>query len=241
MQTQENHTRLKYLPVANLAIEYPASIHVFKKYNIDFCCGGKKTFEEVCNKMGLNSDSVLNELDALQDKPIEEHLRFTYWSIPFLIDYIIENHHSYVKNEIPEILRLLAKTVAAHGENDIELVTIHEKFNLLSEELLNHLEKEEKELFPWIKELIRNVDLNPLSHEPYGKLRLFEIEHEGAADIIKSIRFLSNNYTPPAHSCPTYIITYKKLKAFDEDLMTHIHLENNVLFNKVNDIIHQQV
>jgi regulator of cell morphogenesis and NO signaling len=36
----------------------------------------------------------------------------------------------------------------------------------------------------------------------------------------------------PEFACPTYRVTYQKLKEFDDDLMTHVHLENNILFKK---------
>jgi regulator of cell morphogenesis and NO signaling len=237
MKVESNLTEKSTLSVADLAIENPNAIQIFKKYNIDFCCGGKKKLIDVCNNLGLNVDQVLKEIDVVQDKTSEEHLRFNSWSPAFLADYIVANHHSYVKAAIPEILRLLTKTAAAHGEDDVELVTIQEKFNLLSEELLNHLEKEEQVLFPMIRNLNEALPDYVLSRKEiiHGPLNVMEAEHEVAGELIKSIRLLSNNYTPPVHACPTYIITYKKLKEFDDDLMKHIHLENNILFEKITD------
>jgi regulator of cell morphogenesis and NO signaling len=60
-----------------------------------------------------------------------------------------------------------------------------------------------------------------------------EDEHEHAGNLIKKIRTLTSNYTPPASACPTYRVTYRRLEEFDQDLMQHIHLENNILFEKV--------
>ena len=237
METPVKNLKPDQITVSQIAIENPEALCIFKKYNIDFCCGGNKSFEQVCREMHLDATQILREIELVKDKASEEHLRYTNWSATFLADYIVENHHQYVKAAIPEILRLLTKTAAAHGEDDVELVTIQEKFNLLSEELLNHMEKEEQVLFP----MIRNLNMSLPEYETnckaimQGPLSVMEAEHESASALIKSIRFLSNSYTPPVHACPTYIITYKKLKAFDDDLMKHIHLENNILFKKVSE------
>lgn len=237
MQTELKHAGIASATVAALAIENPHAIEIFKKYNIDFCCGGQRPFDQVCREMDLNAAQILEEIDLVQDKATEEHLRFNSWSAAFLTDYIVENHHQYVKSAIPELLRLLAKTAVAHGEEDVELISIHEKFNLLSEELLNHLEKEEKVLFPMIKELKAQTGRNENAQAETLEtpIQVMLAEHDTAGELIQSIRFLSNNYTVPAHACPTYTITYKKLKEFDDDLMKHIHLENNILFKKVTE------
>ena len=73
----------------------------------------------------------------------------------------------------------------------------------------------------------------PLTITLQSPLHAMEDEHELAGKLTKSIRNLSNNYTVPEYACPTYRITYQKLKQFDADLMMHIHLENNILFERV--------
>ena len=63
-------------------------------------------------------------------------------------------------------------------------------------------------------------------------ISVMEHEHDVAGELVKSIRSLTDNYQPPSYACPTFQITYKMLREFDEDLMQHIHLENNILFPK---------
>ncbi|HMQ00700.1 MAG TPA: iron-sulfur cluster repair di-iron protein [Cyclobacteriaceae bacterium] len=223
------------LSVAEMVIEKPWATQVFKKYNIDFCCGGNKNFFKTCEKLNLNAEQLISEINQAKFTGSQDIIRYSNWSTVLLCNFIVENHHTYVKNEIPEILRLLAKTSAAHSDENTELLLIHEQFNLLSEELLNHLEKEESVLFPLIQEL----SAKRISAEIFDKdqikipIELMEHEHELAGSLMKSIRSLSNNYMPPAHACPTFKATYLKLKDFDDDLMKHIHLENNILFKKV--------
>ena len=63
-------------------------------------------------------------------------------------------------------------------------------------------------------------------------IAMMEDEHENAGDILKEIKKLSNNYTPPEGACNTFRALYAKLEEFENDLHQHIHLENNILFPK---------
>ena len=44
------------------------------------------------------------------------------------------------------------------------------------------------------------------------------------------IREITNFYTAPETACTTHRIMLDELKAFEEDLHQHVHLENNILF-----------
>ena len=132
---------------------------------------------------------------------------------------------------------LIQRVVEAHGKDRPELSKLQETFNELSEELLQHMNKEELILFPEIKKLLNEIPISTsfpfLPMNIQAPMAMMEDEHTHAGDLIKSIRSMTRNYNPPASACPTYKITYKRLEEFDQDLMQHIHLENNVLFNKV--------
>lgn len=225
---------LSELSVADIAIQYPHALSTFSKYNIDFCCGGKRSFRETCEKKGLNADMVWNEIVHNKSSEDSTTLRFNSWDTSFLVDYIIQNHHAYVKEAAPQLQELLDKVCSVHGEDHIELPEIRDDFNDLVAELLTHMNKEEKFLFPSIKNRAqREVTYVPLD----GPISVMEDEHEIAGDLMKSIRQLTNHYMIPRDACPTFQLTYKKLEEFDRDLMQHVHLENNVLFERLKTII----
>ena len=95
------------------------------------------------------------------------------------------------------------------------------------------MKKEELVLFPAIKRLeAQHHDDHPLSASIQAPIDAMVHEHVIAGDLVKQIRTLSNNYTPPDFACPTFKITYQKLREFDNDLMKHVHLENNILFER---------
>ena len=51
-------------------------------------------------------------------------------------------------------------------------------------------------------------------------------------DAIHTIRHLAKEYAIPGDVCNTFVVTYQKLREFEDDLHKHVHLENNILFLK---------
>jgi regulator of cell morphogenesis and NO signaling len=63
-------------------------------------------------------------------------------------------------------------------------------------------------------------------------LEKLQREHEEVGDAIHRIRHLAKDYEIPGDVCNTFMLTYQKLKEFEDDLHKHVHLENNILFPK---------
>lgn len=233
MNISDNTLNENATTVAELAVAHPGALAVFTKYNIDYCCGGHRSIEDACMRVGLDPAKIRKEILQSSSTETSKELRPENWTSAFLADYIVQTHHNYVKREIPEIEAFLDKVCDAHGNDSIELLQIREDFFDLAEELTSHMQKEELVLFPAIKRLeAQDRDDHPLNNNIQAPIGMMEHEHAEAGDLVKQIRQLSNNYTPPSFACPTFRITYKKLQEFDNDLMKHIHLENNVLFHR---------
>jgi len=235
METYLNNT-LEGNPatVAQLAVSHPGALAVFTKYNIDYCCGGHRSIEDACTRIGLDPERIKAEIFQATDSDLSGSFRPERWSSSLLIDFIVQNHHRYVRTAIPELETFLDKVCDVHGNDCPELIRIRENFRSLSDELTSHMQKEELILFPAIRRLeARDIGDHPLYITIQAPVDAMEHEHEIAGNLIKEIRSLSNNYTPPDFACPTFRITYKKLQEFDNDLMRHIHLENNILFERV--------
>lgn len=231
METLNPQPDITFATVADIATYYPNAIKILHTYNIDFCCGGHKPFLIACENARVEPNQLLEEIILNEENSNAKPLRYTEWQPPLLIDFIVQNHHSYVRESIPQLKELLEKICIVHGEEAPILYEIKKEFELLSKELLHHLLKEEEILFPAIVNLF--IENKPIRNSLEQPMVILEDEHEHAGLLIKSIKKLSNNYTPPAIACPTFQLTYKLLKEFEEDLMQHIHLENNILFNKV--------
>ena len=208
---------------------------VFKKYGIDFCCGGKKTVSEVCAKKGIDQAELENDLAAAEQQPADSEHDFKKWDIGFLSDYIINTHHQYVKDNTSFILELAQKVARVHGANHPELIRVADIFGRVSNDLTLHMMKEEKVLFPRIKELAYYKRIGAaIPAADFGlvstPIQVMESEHEQAGEGFDEIRTLTANYQLPPDACRSHTILFKKLEEYEDDLHRHVHLENNILF-----------
>jgi regulator of cell morphogenesis and NO signaling len=210
---------------------------IFKKYGLDFCCGGKKTVKEACAEKGLDVTKVEQELQQADRFPASRPLPYNEWNLDFLADYIVNTHHSYVRKTLPDIVTYAAKVHKVHGDRHPELKQIHELVDEVNAELTGHMVKEERVLFPYVKELVNaRSGAGALHASQLGSVQnpinMMEMEHELVGKNLDEIRKLSNNYQLPEDACASYSLLYRMLDEFEEDLHLHIHLENNILFPK---------
>jgi regulator of cell morphogenesis and NO signaling len=218
---------------------------VFKKYGLDFCCGGKKTVKQACAEKGLDVTKIEQELQQAGKMPSSRPIPYGDWSLDFLADYIVNTHHSYVTKNLPDIRMYAEKVAKVHGNHHPELLRIHQLVEAVNAELTAHMVKEERVLFPYIKELVAaNKNTAPLHAAHFGTVQnpinMMEMEHELVGKNLEEIRTLSDNYTLPADACASYSLLYRTLDEFEEDLHLHIHLENNILFPKALEVEKKQ-
>lgn len=212
------------------------SASVFRNYGIDFCCGGGKSLDAVCESKGINTHQVLSDILAVKkEDPTEDN--YKDWKFSQLIDHIIEKHHIFTRRTIAELDQYLRKIAKVHGDHNPELKVILKNFELLAEELISHMQKEEMILFPYIMQMeYCKENGSELSPPPFGTIEnpigMMENEHNAAGNCMKEVKDLSNGYMPPEHACNTYVVSFKLLEEFERDLHKHIHLENNILFPK---------
>jgi regulator of cell morphogenesis and NO signaling len=237
MTITQKMEEMSHYTVADVALNFPQAIKILNRYELDYCCKGNKLFTQACNKARLDPLKIWGEIE--RELPIpgpEQRHRFSVWDAPLLIDFIVQNHHEYVRIAVPQLRELIGKVTDTHGNELMELKEIQFNFDLLADELLEHLPKEEQVIFPAIRRLTtREVTApqSPLLANIQTPILVMENEHEHHGELLKLMRSLTNHYTPPFKTCPTLHLMYKLLEEFDEDLMQHIHLENNILFPKV--------
>lgn len=210
---------------------------VFHKYGIDFCCGGGKTLSEVCRAKKLEESALVGEISRACASGDGAPPRFTEWQTDDLARYIVSRHHGYCREALPVIAAHTRKLATVHGPANPALVEIAEIFERVCEDMDTHMIKEERILFPYIERLAatRRAGLE-MYPAPFGDvsnpIRMMEEEHEHAGAAMARIRELARDYAVPEHGCTTWRVTLQELEAFERDLHTHVHLENNVLFPK---------
>jgi regulator of cell morphogenesis and NO signaling len=213
-----------------VALDYRTA-SVFKDAGIDFCCGGKKSLDEACNEKGIDPLELKEKLKEIESSQVSTTSNFNEWGLGFLCDYIVNTHHKYVLKSLPELVNYTLKIASVHGERHPELSAVAELFSQISNELLQHMKKEEMVLFPAIKKVISTGSRDAKSVIIKEIARLSG-EHEFAGGAMDKINVITHNYRVPDDGCNTYHVTYKLLQHFEDDLHTHVHLENNILFPK---------
>ncbi len=228
------------LTLAQIVNNNHQAASIFEKYHLDFCCKGKRSLEQACTEQQLSISKVTEDLENIFAKDSNSAVDFEKMNLAQLIDYIVQTHHAYVKNEMPQIYAYLHKISSKHGDRHPELYKIFQTFSAVKEEMEGHMKKEELALFPRIKELenlSNNENANLQLNLGYlqSPIHVMEQEHDHAGALLNDIRILSQDYTPPQDACTTYRLSFAALKAFELDLHQHVHLENNILFPKAID------
>jgi regulator of cell morphogenesis and NO signaling len=229
--------------VSDIAALDHRAADVFKKYEIEYCCGGKWPLETVCLMKGIDISELQKELKmATRNLQLPSSLSFHDWSMDFLTDYIVNVHHYYLKKTLPELKPLLDDFVEEHSNKYPELSQLSSVYAKLYKDIIPHIQEEEELIFPYIKQVAHAYE----NKDSYAALlvktlrkpidKLMRQEHEIVNNIIFLLRDLTQNYTAPEKACTSHRVIYSKLKELDNDLLQHIYLENNILFPKAIDM-----
>ena len=224
--------------IGKIASKFPGAMEIFQDYKIDFCCGGDRPLSKAIEEKGLDEEDVLSRINnAYKNKKEEiEESKEKDWekaSMTELIDYIINKHHAFLRDKLPEISDLVIKILRVHGDSHgDELEKVHRLFHNLKMDLEHHLIKEEEKLFPIIKEFENDRTSDKLK-DTFEVIADLEDEHDTAGDILKELREVTRDFEIPDDGCKTYEYTYKLLEDLEKDLFRHIHLENNILFKRL--------
>ena len=221
--------------VRDLAVELPHATRVFEKTRIDYCCGGDQLLGAACARAGVDLQTLENMFEANPGPALNATVEFQNLSAAELIEYILDKHHVYTRDEMQRLETLVDTVVNAHGANHPELLSIRDLLQQLIAELRGHMFKEEQILFPFIVQLEHFVSQGqPPPFAPFGTVnnpvRMMMVEHDNAGELLREMRKLSRDYKVPENACISYKTFYEALEAFEQDLHQHIHLENNVLF-----------
>ena len=239
MRTETSYTESKMdyleMKVKDIVTENFRTASLFESSGIDYCCNGNQLLKEALEKNKIPGNKFTVELNKVNQSTGTEIPRYNDWDLIFLAQYIITNHHAYVKNAIPRITALLQKLQTAHGSKYSYIADIQNSFSRVADEMTSHMIKEERMLFPLIKYLAETQIFNEKPKtRGFGTIknpiRQMEAEHVSAGGATETIRTLTNNYTLPKDACTTFKVTYKELDEFEKDLHKHVHLENNILF-----------
>jgi regulator of cell morphogenesis and NO signaling len=150
------------------------------------------------------------------------------------IEYILKNHHTPLKKELPELEKLVYTIFKVHFEDmgDV-LEKVHKLYGQLKTTLESHIIKEERALFYSIRDYDKDKSKDSLEEILEG-IKSVEMDNKEIEELVKEIRKVTDNYLIPPTSCPTYENTYNRLKDLEKSLCEHIDIENT-LFLRLKD------
>lgn len=230
---------LELVTVAELVRKDYRTADVFKKWGINFCCGGNLSLEATCQLKGYDKAAIEQELiQATKEVRIPAAIDFDQWPIEFLIDYLLHVHHAFMRKMVPNIQATLVAFVPGHKKKYPYIEKVQEIFDDLASELMVHMQKEEDIVFPYIRQMSSTLK----NKEVYGPLfvrmlkkSLQEIaikDHNCITALLIQLRKETSHYSFAENACTRLQVIYNQLKDFDADLVQHKHLENNILFPK---------
>ena len=211
---------------------------VFRELDIDSCCGGEQTLQDACLEKGLDSDAVMEQLSRVDDEKADcPTTDWTSLSLQELVDHIESTHHAFLHRAIPSLSGLVEKAAQAHGERHPTLMQLQSAVCELFSDLQSHLIKEERVLFPMIRNMNTEAPAGEFSCTSFqGPVSVMRYEHDVAKRLLEKIHRLTDNYKMPSDGCETYRQMLDGLKEFELDLHTHIHKENDILFPGIQDL-----
>lgn len=209
--------------VGEIAAEVPAATRVFHRHGIDFCCGGGRPLEQICDRKGLSTDAIIAEIEAEMNGSDDTEKDWLRAPLNELIDHILIDYHQPLREELPRLKSMARKVLRVHGDSDPETLSeLSTVIDALTEELSEHMLKEERILFPLINQGRGSFAAGPIS--------VMEHEHETAGAALARLREITSDFSPPDWACTTYRALFSGLSDLEVALHEHIHLENNILF-----------
>ena len=225
-------------PIRDIVKTDYRTAEVFKKYQLGFCCTGNIDLKKACEAKGIDFGVLSLDLkESTKNLVLPNFLPFNEWRIEFLIDYISNIHHTYLYMVIPSLSESLKSFTAGHQDKYPELAEVSKIFTELTGVLMKHSRLEDEIIFPYIKQ----IDSAFRRKEPYGNLFvrtlrkplfIVEQEHLRIQQLLNTLQFTTNYFTPQESACINYGVIYKKLEELSNNLTQHKHLEQDLLFPK---------
>lgn len=212
------------LPLGQIARDFPGATGILHKAKLDFCCGGAETLAQAAHTRGLDAHQIARDIQAhlaqQNGEPNPAHL-----PTEALIEHILNRYHDIHREQLPELIRLAKRVERVHGGHPKCPAGLTRLLTDMQTELESHMNKEEQILFPMIARGINGIAVAPVS--------VMRQEHEDHGVFLDQLNHTANGMSLPQGACNTWQALYLGLESFQNDLRQHIHLENNILFNRI--------
>ncbi|MCG3402292.1 iron-sulfur cluster repair di-iron protein ScdA [Staphylococcus massiliensis] len=222
----------KSMLVADAVTKYPKTADVFRKYGIDFCCGGKISIEEaVHNHKRVDLSTIMNKLEAVSEDK-QDGIQASDLNVRSLVQYIQTHFHEPLKEEFKQLTPYVTKLARVHGSNHPNLLELKDVYDAFKEAMLTHTDEEDHVSFPKLVAYSEGESVADINET----IQSLVDDHTNAGLKLVEMRKLTGGFVPPLEACGTWRLVYNRLQTLEKDTHEHVHLENHVLFEKVNQL-----
>lgn len=219
------------MPIGDAARLWPRLLPLFERYGLDYCCHGRRTLAESCRAVGVNIQQVMHDCQSLDATAADSEPDWGAATMTSLCDHIEATHHVRAREAFARLRALMPRILAAHGAAHPWLPELDHLIDELREEMIDHMVREERVLFPWLRRLAQHtaVHIGP----PWSVKRPIDCmlhDHDAVAAALGRIRALTHDYQPPEGTCAAVMTLMEVLRDLERDTHVHIHKENNILF-----------
>ncbi len=220
------------ITLGKLAAQHPASIPILERLGLDYCCGGRQTLAAACQAHSLDVSAILTEVQLRESDPAAPVAQsWENATMTELADHIEQTHHKFVREALARLNVVIPRVVAAHGAKDPRLAELAQVVRTFEEEMRDHMVREERVLFPWLRRLERKSEIQ--STPPWSVRRPISCmvhDHDDAGAALHRMRSLTDNFIPPPNACTTHLSMLRTLEELEQDTHIHVHKENEILF-----------
>lgn len=210
---------LRARTVGDIAATLPGATAVFRSFKIDFCCNGDVMLAAAAQERGLDVETLERALVAIDNQTLDSAV---VMSSAELINHIKTRYHDGHRRALPELIALSRKVEMVHRDHPKVPAGLCDVLDRMETELQSHMAEEEQQLFP----AMQKADAQPLD----ASILNLRHQHDEHGALLRQVEVLTDEFSPPEGACGSWRALYVGTAQLADDLMQHIHLENNVLF-----------
>jgi regulator of cell morphogenesis and NO signaling len=204
---------------------------------------GDKTVKQICREQGIQLDFFLLMVNVFLHPHFFPGKKLKNVDVTLLLLYLANAHEYYIREKIPALQTLVGEFLfrleqPARGQFD-------RFFREYIREVIEHIEYEEKIVFPYVQSLVKPADAGSKATDPSDEdlkaiqekgIREFEKRHNDIEEKLSDLKNLLIKYVPPAGDRYLRIRVLNELIDLEQDLNDHARLEDKVLIPIVEDI-----
>lgn len=217
-------------PVVEIAARFPESARVFERHRVEYCLG-EQLLSEACAERGLSVDALLAEIGESAPGEAEDPAAWLQSSLGEIMDHAVSRYHERLHEDLPHIARLAARAVASDAARHPEVVDVARVSAMLRSAIEEHTEKEERLLFPLIRQLAQDAGA---ARPPLAALapvvEAMTREHDTVVAALAQLHKLTGGFEAPADASNAVRSLYHELAGLERGLQKHMLMEDQVLF-----------